>query len=96
MSKPFIYERADTCPNCHGTRCLEGYLENGDPIKLTLAIDMNKDMSKTKVQYLKCKHCRSEFFPNWMHKTVPYPMTPASYQLFINGYITSYKKGEGA
>ncbi len=96
MNKPFVYERADTCPNCHCERSLEAYLINGDPARLTIAIDRGVDMSKTKVAYLKCKHCRSEFFPNWMHKTVPYPMTPSNYQDFINSYIVSYKKGESA
>ena len=93
MKKPITFDRADTCPICKAKRSIEGYLRTGDPIHLTLAIDKKADITKTDIEYLKCKNCKREFFPMWLDG-YPTPMLDGNINDFMNSYKESYKKSE--
>lgn len=91
MIKPFIFGRPDVCPSCKKERSVEAYDHNDVPLKLSLAMDMNKDVRTWDISYLKCKNCGKEFFPNW-ERGFPYPMSDENFTHFMNGYIQSYEK----
>lgn len=90
MIKPIQYDREDTCPSCGSKRSLEAYDINNQSLKLSLSIDRDRDMSNTKVSYIKCRNCKREYFPKWISK-YPSPMTDSDYEFFMNGFITSVK-----
>lgn len=91
--KIFKFDRADICPICRSERSIEAYLRNGKEVHLSLAIDMNKDISSYDITYLKCKSCGREFFPAWLNG-YPTPMTDAMINHFMASYKESYKKSE--
>ena len=93
MIRPFIYERADTCPVCKSERSIEAYTYNDKPIRFSLAIDRNISVKNKDIRYLKCNKCKAEFFPNWIFR-YPIPMTDNSFELFMAGYKTALKESE--
>ena len=93
MIRPFIYERADTCPVCKSERSIEAYTYNNKPIRFSLAIDRNISVKNKDIRYLKCNKCKAEFIPNWIFR-YPIPMTDNSFELFMAGYKTALKESE--
>ena len=91
--RPFSYDRADTCPLCRENRSVEAYTVNDKPVQLSLSIDRNRELTGLGIKYLKCRSCKSEFFPMWLHNH-PYPMIDINYSYFMNGYIQSLKTSE--
>ena len=91
--RPFSYDRADTCPLCGENRSVEAYTVNDKPVQLTLSIDRKRELTGLGIKYLKCRSCKSEFFPMWLHGC-PYPMIDINYSYFMNGYIQSLKASE--
>lgn len=96
MEKIFSFDRADTCPTCKSKRSIEAYTRNGKEVHLSLAIDLNKDISNLDITYMKCKNCGNEFFPAVIDciGKYPTPMTSMMFDQFMNSYKESYKKSE--
>lgn len=89
--KPIIHDREDTCPVCHSKRSIEAYSRIDKPIRLSLCIDRNLDVSVMDIKYLKCTNCKRQFKPMWLTK-YPTPMLDSNYEMFLSGYKECLKQ----
>src|SRR5699024_9515943 len=96
MEKIFSFDRADTCPTCKSKRSIEAYTRNGKEVHLSLAIDLNKDISHLDITCMKYKNSCNDIFIAVIYFIGKYPttMTSVMFDQFMNSYKEAYKKSE--
>ena len=92
MNKPFIFERADTCPLCKSERSIEAYNKYDKPMRLSNRIDCNQteELRSMTIKYMRCSRCREVFFPTW-HGQTPYACIDNTLEDFMSSF-SAYKK----